>query len=399
MNPFARLTESLQGKILVAHLIVIGVGVSTLLLAATFLAPSFFERHMTQMGAAMPGRGPWMAAIQGEMAGHLTASFHQAVAESLAIAALAAIVTAVLVSVALSGRIARPIRRVAAASHRIASGQYGERVTDVGRDEVGQLVESFNVMAAALEGTERRRMDLIGDVAHELRTPIATLQGYLEGLIDEVVAPSQETWARLKTETGRLHRLVEDLEELSRAEARELRLALAPVEPNVIVLGAVNRLDAAFVAKGVDLQIELPPELPRVNADSERAIQILTNLLSNALRYTPVPGRVTVAARRAGGFVRFDVADTGIGIAAEHLPHVFERFYRVDKSRARQSGGTGIGLAIAEALTEAMGGRISVASPGVGQGTTVGFDLPVSALEVPSVALARAADSSLSARS
>jgi signal transduction histidine kinase len=399
MNPFARLTESLQRKILVAHLIVIGVGVSTLLLAATFLAPSFFERHMTQMGAAMPGRGPWMAAIQGEMAANLTAIFHQAVAESLAIAALAAIVTAVLVSVALSGRIARPIRRVAAASRRIANGQYGERVPDVGRDEVGQLVESFNAMAAALEGTERRRMDLIGDVAHELRTPIATLQGYLEGLIDEVVSPSQETWARLKTETGRLHRLVEDLEELSRAEARELRLALAPVEPNVIVVGAVNRLDAAFVAKGVDLQIEVSPELPRVNADSERAIQVLTNLLSNALRYTPVPGRVTVAARRAGGSVRFDVADTGIGIAAEHLPHIFERFYRVDKSRARQSGGTGIGLAIAEALTEAMGGRISVASPGVGQGTTVGFDLPVSALEVPSVALARAADSSLSARS
>jgi len=231
-------------------------------------------------------------------------------------------------------------------------------------------------MAASLEHAERRRLELIGDVAHELRTPIATLEGYLEGLLDGVVEPSERTWARLHAEAGRLRRLVEDLQELSRAEAHQLSVVVKPVAPQAIVQAAVDRLAADFAAKGLALNVSLAEALPEVQADPDRAVQVLTNLLTNALRYTPAPGRVDVQVSPAGQAVRFSVRDTGIGIAPEHLPHLFERFYRVDKSRSRSLGGTGIGLTIARALVKAMGGRIWAESPGPGQGSTFSFELP-----------------------
>jgi signal transduction histidine kinase len=249
-----------------------------------------------------------------------------------------------------------------------------------GRDELGVLAASFNEMAAALEDTERRRLELLGDVAHELRTPISTLEGYLEGLLDGVVEPRAEVWALLHDETRRMQRLVDDLRDLWRAEARQLPLTLAPVAPAAIVQATVARLAPDFAAAGITLWTTLPDDVPPVLADHDRAIQVLTNLLGNALRYTTAPGEVEIGAALAGGHVRFTVRDTGIGIAAEHLPHVFERFYRVDKSRSRALGGSGVGLTIARALVEAMGGRIAVASPGTGQGTTFTFTLPVAGL-------------------
>jgi signal transduction histidine kinase len=269
------------------------------------------------------------------------------------------------------------VRRLALAAKRIAVGHYGERVPVSGADELGTLAASFNEMAAALESGERRRQELLTDVAHELRTPISTLEGYLEGLLDGVVEPSPRVWALLQGEASRLRRLVEDLHELSRAEAGQLPLTLATVPPPDIVEPTVARLAPDFAAKGLELRVALPPGLPAVRADRDRAIQALTNLLTNALRYTPAPGTVGVAAAREGGSVRFAVRDTGIGIAAEHLPHIFERFYRVDKSRSRALGGSGVGLTIAKALIEAMDGRLWVASEGPGKGATFTFTLPV----------------------
>jgi signal transduction histidine kinase len=177
------------------------------------------------------------------------------------------------------------LTRLAAATQRIARGQYGERVPDPGADELGQLAGSFNEMAAALEDAERRRLELIGDVAHELRTPLATLSGYLEGLQDGVVEPSVRTWAMLQAEAGRLTRLVEDLQELSRAEAHQLSLAVQPVDATTVVQAAVDRLAPEFAAKGLRLDVTVAPGLPPLQADPDRLIQILTNLLSNALRY------------------------------------------------------------------------------------------------------------------
>jgi signal transduction histidine kinase len=312
-----------------------------------------------------------------QMAAQLAGAFRDALGEALWLAGGAALVAAIVVSLLVSGQVAGPIRRLALASRRIAAGRYSDRVVASGPDELRQLATSFNEMAAELEGAERRRLELIGDVAHELRTPIATIEGYAEGLLDGVVPATERTWAKLHAEAGRLRRLAEDLQQLSRAEAHQLALVLQPVAPGAIVQAAVDRVHLDFDAKGLDLHIQVPSALPEVRADPDRAVQVLTNLLTNAFRYTPASGRVELSASRARDGVRFQVRDSGIGIADEHLPHLFERFYRVDKSRARTSGGAGVGLTIARALVEAMGGRISAESPGLSHGATFAFTLPL----------------------
>jgi signal transduction histidine kinase len=174
-----------------------------------------------------------------------------------------------------------------------------------------------------------------------------------------------------------LRRLVDDLQELSRAEARQIPLVPRPTDPAEIARVDVDRLSAAFAEKGLELRSEVAPRLPRVQADPDRAIQVLSNLLSNALRYTPVPGHVELSMKPVGGTVEFNVCDSGVGIAAEELSHVFERFYRVDKSRSRALGGSGIGLTIAKALAEGMGGHLRADSAGPGQGSTFTFALPI----------------------
>jgi len=235
-------------------------------------------------------------------------------------------------------------------------------------------------MARALEEAERRRMEVISDVSHELRTPLSTIRGYVEGLAEGVIEPSQETWTLLYAEFERLGRLVDDLRRLSRADAGQLDLTMAPVSPAEAVRLAVGGMIPLFDEKGVELKSEVCETLPSVLADVDRVVQVLSNLLSNALRYTPDGGRVVVEAEAGGDEVAFEVTDTGTGIAPEHLERVFERFYRVDKSRSRGEarGGSGMGLAISRALVEAMGGRIWVQSPGLGKGATFAFTLPVS---------------------
>jgi signal transduction histidine kinase len=217
---------------------------------------------------------------------------------------------------------------------------------------------------------------LIGDVAHEVRTPLALLRGYLEGLMDGVVEPSPALWTQLHGETTRLTRLIDDLQELSRVEAGRVPINRTAVAPASLVETAATRLAPQFAEKGVALHVEAGGELPRVFTDEERSLQVLTNLLINARRYTPAQGEVFLDVRPDGEAVRFVVRDTGIGIAGEHLPHVFDRFYRVDPSRSRALGGSGVGLTIAKALVEAQGGRIWVESAGAGQGATFSFTLP-----------------------
>ncbi len=243
-------------------------------------------------------------------------------------------------------------------------------------DELGRLAASINALAVALEQTERRRLEVIGDVAHELRTPIATLEGYLEGLLDGVIESTPDTLAMLHSQAGRLRRLVGDLQEVSRAEARQIPLSLQPIAPQRLVQSALAPLEGQFAEKGLELDIHLPEDLPHVMADQTRAVQILANLLVNALRYTPAPGRVGVAVSREETMVAFRVTDTGVGLTPEQLAHIFERFYRVDKSRSRTLGGSGIGLTIAQALARAMGGDIRVASAGLGQGSSFILTLP-----------------------
>jgi two-component system sensor histidine kinase BaeS len=364
----------LGGKLFLAFGAVILVGVSTLWVAVSLTAPGLFEQHMVGMMGA--SSGSMMGGSSGAMDASLTAAFRDAMSQALVLATLAALLTAVAASLFVTGRVVDPVRRLAAASRRLADGHYAERVPAGGDDELGDLASTFNDMASALEATEHRRRELIGDVAHELRTPIATLEGYLEGLLDGVVEPEPATWAKLHGEAGRLRRLVDDLQELSRAEARQIPLAVEQADPAEIVRAALDRLGSSFAENGLSLTSDVPERLPRVHADSNRAIQVLSNLLTNALRYTPSSGQVHLAVHAIDGAVEFSVRDTGVGIAQADLPRVFERFYRVDKSRSRALGGSGIGLTIARALVEAMDGRIRAESAGSGQGATFSFTLP-----------------------
>jgi two-component system, OmpR family, sensor histidine kinase BaeS len=263
------------------------------------------------------------------------------------------------------------------ASQSIAVGNHHGRVEVPSQDELGALAESFNRMAATLEQTESRRMELIGDVAHELRTPLASIRSTMEGLVDGVLPAEAETFLGVEHELARLQRLVQDLQELSRAEAGQIPLDLRPVALSEVIQRVTERLASQFEDKGVTLQADVPIDLPAVQADANRTAQVLVNLLGNALQYTPTGGRVSVRAEVEGRSARLSVQDTGIGVTAEHLPHLFERFYRVDRSRSRAGGGSGIGLTIARHLIEAEGGRLRAESSGIGQGSTFTFTLPL----------------------
>jgi len=358
------------GKLFLSYLLVTAVGVVTLFLGVSYLAPVFFDRSMMgMMGGSVFG-------MDQAMNDEINQSFRQAMTSSLLMATSVAVIAAVVASYLFSQRIVSPVLGMLRASRRIASGHYAERVTVRATDELGELRDSFNQMAASLEETERRRLALIGDVAHELRTPLSTIEGYAEGLLDGVVDGSPETFALIHKEARRLRRLVDDLQELSRAEARQLSLHPRPIVPQHLIDAALVRLQPQFDEKGLTLTIEVPDRLPEILADEDRTVQVLTNLMGNALSYTPAGGHVAVRVRTLGDQVKFIVSDSGIGIAAEHLPHLFERFYRVDRSRSRAIGGSGVGLTIARHLVEAQGGTIEAKSPGLGKGATFSFTLP-----------------------
>ena len=364
----------LRARLFLAHLLVILAGAATMLLVTFSAAPTLHDRLMVELLGPQhtATNDPEMAAMEQAT----NAVFQAAMYQALLLSGGAATLVAMLVSLLISTRIATPIRQMLAASRRIAAGHYVERVPATGHDELAALAAEFNIMAAELEQVERRRVALIGDVAHELRTPLATIEGYTEGVLDGVVAPSDETWALIHDEVGRLKRLVIDLQELSRAEAKQLVLHTTTVQPAELIERARARLAPQYAEKGVELTAEARHGLPPVEADSDRILQVLINLLGNALRATPAGGSVRLRVLAGDGGVIFEVADTGIGIAPEHLAHLFERFYRVDKARSRALGGHGIGLTISKALVEVHGGRMWVTSDGPGTGATFRFALP-----------------------
>jgi len=247
-----------------------------------------------------------------------------------------------------------------------------------GADGFAGLALRFNQMAEKLVQVEAMRRRLIGDVSHELRTPLTALKGSMEGLMDGVLPANDETFQQIHSEADRLNRLVDDLQELSRVEAHVYQLDFRSLDVSSLVQTVTKRLAPQVESKCISLDFELTPNLPPILADEDRAILVLTNLTGNALQYTPEGGQVTIRAKRINGDVQFSIRDTGVGIPPEHLSHIFDRFYRVDKSRSRQSGGgSGIGLAIARALIEAHGGRIWAVSAGDGLGSTFNFSLPV----------------------
>ena len=309
-------------------------------------------------------------------------NFRIAINESLRLATIAAFIAAVTVSIIVSQRIVAPIRNMMSASQRIADGHYDERVDLPGgkigddTDELGQLAMSFNQMAEKLEHTEEMRRQLIGDVAHELRTPLTTIQGSMEGLMDGVLPPDEETYQNVYREAARMQKLVRDLQELSRVEAGVVVIEPTVVNMSDLAESACGQLERQYLEKGVDLSNEVGDDLPLVLADEDRIGQVLLNLIGNGLQYTPPGGSVRITSRSVEGFVETSVEDFGIGINPDDIPHIFTRFYRVDKSRSRVGGGSGIGLTIAKHLVEASGGQIWAKSPGIGKGSTFSFTLP-----------------------
>ncbi len=373
------LRKHFGAKLFLSYLAIIGVGLLVLILASQFVLPASFNRHMAGM---MLGQGAGMGnGMMGQKRGGVMAQFfldfRSSFNEALIYAALAAIVVAVLVSLFFSRRVIAPVQAMSLATERIAEGHYDERVEVSGQDELAQLAMRFNQMAARLNEVEATRRRLIADVSHELRTPLTAIKGSMEGLIDGVLPATAETYIQIHAEADRLNRLVDDLQELSRIEAQAYQLEIGPVNVSSVAQTVIKRLSPKAESKHISLDYKTASNLPEVYADEDRLIQVLTNLTGNALQYTPENGKVTIAAEALDGAVQFSVQDTGIGIPPEHLPHVFDRFYRVDKSRSRQAGGgSGIGLTIARALVEAQGGRIWAESAGEGQGSKFIFTLP-----------------------
>jgi signal transduction histidine kinase len=311
------------------------------------------------------------------MMGNFYQNFRNTFNEALVVAVLAASVVALAVSYVFSRNILSPVRVMTNASQRIAEGHYDERVEIRGDDELHQLAGSFNKMAEQLEQVETMRRRLIGDVAHELRTPLTAIKGSAEALMDGVLPASAETYSQIHAEAERLSRLVDDLQELSRVESRAAQLNIHPADSTALIQTVSKRLRHQFDEKQVALTLNLPHDPILVLADEDRILQVLTNLMGNALQYTPPNGTVTVSIERDKNEVRISVRDTGFGIPAEHLNHIFDRFYRVDKSRSRAHGGSGIGLTIAKHLVEAHGGRIWAESAGENKGSAFIFTLPL----------------------
>ena len=367
-------------KLFLSYLVVILVGGIVLSTTAELVVPTAFQRHLAVMSSMMSNM--MGGSVQG-LDQSLFNNFRAAVDEALRLAAVAAGVTAIIVSLLISRQVVSPLQAMTNASRRIAEGNYDERVQVGGniqkgeQDELGQLALSFNQMAARLERTETMRRQLIGDVTHELRTPLTTIKGYMEGLIDGVLPANEETYSQIYHEADRLQRLVNDLQELSRVEAGAYELTLSKISVNDLLEVTTSRLGRQFEEKGVSLITHIPPDLPAVSVDIDRMGQILLNLVGNALQYTPSSGSVNITAIRGHGEIQIDITDTGIGIPPEHLPHLFTRFYRADKSRSRSGGGSGIGLTIARHLVEAHGGRIWVESLGTGKGSTFSFTIPI----------------------
>jgi signal transduction histidine kinase len=289
---------------------------------------------------------------------------------------LLAIGIALLLTFFLSRRILAPVKALTAAARQFGKGDFSQRVNAEGKGEVNELAYSFNTMADNLERDERLRRNMVADIAHELRTPLSNLRGYLEAISDGVVKPDDDVIHSLNEEASSLSRLVDDLQEVSLADAGEIKLIIQPEEISRPINEAVSALQTKATSRGLTITTELTAELPVVNIDAHRIKQVLLNLLENAIAHTESGGSIKVSAMGREDRIFVSVADTGEGIPEEDLPLIFERFYRVDKSRTRATGGSGLGLTIARRLVEAHGGTIEVKSQ-LGRGSTFTFAIPV----------------------
>jgi signal transduction histidine kinase len=309
--------------------------------------------------------------------GEAEQAFLNAVRNSLWLAALVAILVGVALGFLFSWLITGPMRQLTLAARKVASGDFSYRISQRSDDEIGKVSDAFNTMAEELEKKERSRRQLLADTAHELRNPLSIIQGNLEAWLDGVITPTPDQVASVYDETVLLSRLVTDLRDLSLAEAGQLKLYQNATELGEFVSAEITSVQSRCQEKRISIDAELPIGLPSVFIDRDRIRQVLHNLIDNALRYTKAGGAIKIgASHKARGWVTVYVSDSGSGIAPEDLPHVFDHFYKVDRSRYRGHGGAGIGLAMVKQLVELHGGKVWVKSQ-KGKGSTFFFTLPV----------------------
>lgn len=355
-------------RLLAAQAIVLAAGAATTSVVAAVVGPPLFREHLHMAGVAMDS----LEEIHAEEAyGYATVI---SIGGALAVSALAALA----VSFYISRRLQRSISEVASAATAVAEGHYDVRVSPphLG-DDFDTLATAFNKMAARLQAVDSTRQQLFGDLAHEIRTPISVLDAYIEALEDGVRTLTPQTAAMLRDQTRRLVRFSGDVAALAKAEESAMALAHDNIDVERLARQCVTAAQSRYDTKGVALQLHVAPNLPPLWADEQRLSQVIGNLLDNALRHTPVGGTVQLDCTRDDHQLLMTVADNGEGIGTDHLPRVFERFYRADAARDREHGGAGLGLAIAKALVEAHGGSITVSSDGPGAGATFKVTLPI----------------------
>lgn len=340
--------RTLLWRLLAVNLLVIGVAIAVAALTIRSLADAIFTNLMQEFH------------IQVDVMHDL---FIAAMGRSLVLASLIAGGVGLLLSLFLFRRVVRPVGGMMAMAERIAAGDYSARARGAGPDEIGRLAEALNRMAAALGTLERLRKDLVANVAHELRTPLANLQGYLEAIGDGVAPASPETFHSLHEEVIRLVRLVQGLHALSLFDARLPRMRAEPVDVGALARRLLDLRRPEFAARHIAVHDQISPD-GGARGDADLLSQALSNLLDNALKYTPEGGEVRLAVVPEPAGVRVTVTNTGEGIASEDLPFIFERFYRGEKSRSRASGGAGIGLSIVKEVARVHGGEVGVESGG-----------------------------------
>jgi signal transduction histidine kinase len=371
---------SLFWKLMLAFTLVVGIGLGAVVILANQITTSEFHQMM------MSGEGQGMMMGPNGLAGRGQSLMQQSALErvnrAVLIGGLAALLAALVVGFFIFRAITRPIDQLTRAAHQLAQGDLSARVAvddhpaRLGADELSELSTAFNVMADHLQQSEQVRRDMTADIAHELRTPLAVMRGNLEAMQDGVYPLDVEHLAPVLNQVTLLTRLVEDLRTLALAEAGQLPLNKRPADLAALLRETLASFESQATAQQVTLQSEIAADLPSIEIDPDRVRQTIGILISNALRYTPSQGSITVTARSDRTSVTIEVTDTGSGIAPADLPYVFERFYRADKSRSRESGGSGLGLAIARSIVEAHGGSIAARSE-AGHGTTISLVLRV----------------------
>lgn len=369
-------TDSLVFRLTAMVFILLAVTIAVIL----FLVNSQMDTHFTQYLQMAPRRGMGMGMGHHMMRGAAELQYVESIHRSLLWVGLGMTVISVGVSYIVVQKLVRPLLSLTEAVRSVQEGKFGQTVPVERMDEVGILAKTFNDMSTELEQNETMRRHLFASVAHELRTPLAIIQGNLEGMIDDVIPANKKMFLSMEDEVLRLGRLVQDLNDLSLAEIDKLVLHKERADINILLERAVSMLQPLCDEKELTVRLHLCPELSNVSIDVDRINQVVYNILNNAIRYINRGDTIAVTTERAvkegKEYVLVSIADTGNGISPEDLPHIFRYFYRGEKSRSRKSGGSGIGLALAKQFVVSHGGLLDVESE-VGKGTTFYIYLPL----------------------